>query len=73
MPYRGEKLIERDDEPDGPPRCRKCGARLRAAPDGYDYDRTTRTYALTPGVTPDEASSSGWTCGRCGHWQERPN
>lgn len=69
LPYGGERLIEQDDPPQGG-KCRKCGARLRLAPDCYDYDRAARRYALAAGTTPEEELASGWTCGRCGAWHE---
>lgn len=68
MKYQGERLVERDDDAPPRPRCRKCAAKLRAAPDCYDYDRSARRYALRPGTDEAEERSSGWTCGRCGHW-----
>jgi len=68
MAYRGEPLIERDDPPEPRTRCMKCGAKLRAAPDCYEYDRSARRYVLAPGVTAEEEAASGWTCGRCGKW-----
>ncbi len=63
-------MHERDDEPTGPPRCRKCGARMRYAPDCYDYDRSTGSYVLASGATEEHERDSGHTCGRCGQWHE---
>jgi hypothetical protein len=70
LPCRGERLVEQDDPPEKAGRCKKCGAKLRQAPDCYRYDRRSRRYALEAGVTAEEERASGWTCGRCGWWHE---
>ena len=58
-------MNEQDDMPPPRTRCKRCQAKLRAAPDCYTWDARTRRHVLDAGVTPEEERAAGWTCGRC--------